>query len=97
MSVQSYNEGTAETAHTDIGGVISGIESSLADLTGFVGAVKSNWDGDEQAQYSQIQDKWDTAAATVREILQSVHQALAANTGSVKAMRGRVKGALAGS
>ena len=93
-SVFSYNEATAETASGDISAVIAGLEGSLQDLGGFVAAVKSNWDGDEMDTYSGVQSKWDTAAATVQEILTSVSKALQANTSSVKDMRGQVRGAL---
>lgn len=94
MNIQSYDESTAEAAHGDISGVISGLEASLSDLTGFVSAVKSSWDGDEMEQYAQMQGTWDNSANTVKEILNSVHKALGENTQSVKGMRGKVKGAL---
>jgi 6 kDa early secretory antigenic target len=93
-SVFSYNEATAEAASGDLAGVIAGLESSLSDLGGFVSAVKSSWDGDEMDTYSGIQSKWDSAAATVQEILSAVSKALEANTSSVKDMRGQVRGAL---
>ena len=91
----SYNEATAETSHSDLGSVISGLESSLTDLGGFVNSVKSNWDGDEMDEYAGIQKQWDDAADTVREILASVRQALGSTTSSVKDMRSQVRGALA--
>ncbi len=94
QSVFSYNEATAESASGDLSGVIAGLEGSLQDLGGFVAAVKSNWDGDEMDTYSGIQAKWDSAAATVQEILTSVSQALGANTSSVKDMRGQVRSTL---
>jgi 6 kDa early secretory antigenic target len=93
-SVFSYNEATADAASGDLAGVISGLESSLSDLGGFVSSVKSAWDGDEMETYGGIQAKWDSAAATVQEILTSVSKALEANTSSVKDMRGQVRGAL---
>lgn len=94
MSVQSYNEATAESAHGDIGSVISGLEATLADLGGFVKAVKSQWDGDEMEAYGQIQQKWDSNSDNVKSILAAVHGALGENTQSVRTMRGRVTGAL---
>ncbi len=93
--VFSYNEATADTAHGDLGSVISGLESSLTDLGGFVNSVKSNWDGDEMDEYTGIQTQWDNAADTVREILASVRTALGSTTSSVKDMRGQVRTALA--
>jgi len=92
---QSYDESVAESAHGDIQSVISGLESSLSDLGGFVNAVKSSWDGDEMEQYNQIQSTWTNSSAVVSEILKAVHGALGSKTGSVKQMRGAVKGALA--
>ena len=94
MSVFSYNEATAETASGDLGGVISGLESSLTDLGGFVASVKSNWDGDEQDTYASVQQKWDSAAKVVQDILTAVSKALESNTTSVKDMRGQVRTAL---
>lgn len=91
---QSYDESVGESAHGDVQAVIRGIEASLGDLTGFVSAVKSSWDGDEMTQYNAIQDNWDKSADTVKNILQSVHAALGSKTGSVKQMRSRVKSTL---
>ena len=85
--VFSYDEAVADSAHGDLAGVISGLQAHLDDLSGFVARVKSNWEGDEQDIYAGVQAKWDSASETVREILGTVHQALGANTGSVKADR----------
>jgi len=90
----SYDEAVADAAHGDLAGVVSGLQASLDDLGGFVSRVKSNWQGDELDEYAGIQQKWDSASATVREILTSVHQALGSTTGSVKDMRGQVRSAL---
>lgn len=96
-SDQSYDESVAETSHTEVQGVITGLESSINELGGFVSAVKSSWDGDEMDQYTQIQSTWDSSSQVVKEILSAVHTALGSNTDSVKSMRGKVKGALSGS
>ncbi|HEX5493616.1 MAG TPA: WXG100 family type VII secretion target, partial [Mycobacteriales bacterium] len=85
--VFSYDEAVADSAHGDLAGVMSGMQSHLDDLSGFVSRVKSNWQGDEQDTYAGIQAKWDSAASTVQQILNSVHQALGSTTGSVKDMR----------
>jgi WXG100 family type VII secretion target len=92
--VFSYDEAVADSAHADLQGVISGLQASLDDLSGFVSRVKANWDGDEMDLYGGVQAKWDSSAATVKQILDSVHQALGSTTGSVKDMRGQVRGAL---
>jgi uncharacterized protein YukE len=92
--VFSYDEATAETAHGDLASVARGVQASLDDLTGFVNRVKANWDGDEMDIYTGIQSQWDGAAATVKQILDSVQGALGGTTGSVKDMRGQVRGAL---
>jgi uncharacterized protein YukE len=90
----SYDEAVADAAHGDLAGVMSGLQASLDDLGGFVSRVKSNWSGDEMEEYAGVQAKWDSASATVREILASVHQALGTTTSSVKDMRGQVRSAL---
>lgn len=92
--VFSYNEATAEAASGSLGSVIAGLESSLADLGGFVNSVRSAWDGDEQESYSAVQVKWDSAAGTVQEILAAVSRSLTATTSGVKDMRGQVRSAL---
>lgn len=92
--VFSYDEAVADSAHGDLAGVISGLNAHLDDLSGFVSRVKSNWNGDEMDTYAGIQAKWDSAADTVKQILNSVHQALGSTTGSVKDMRGQVRSAL---
>lgn len=91
---QAYNEAVAETSHGDLGSVISGLEASLADLGGFVNAVKSSWEGDEMDQYNQIQSTWNTSSDAVKAILATVHTSLGKKTGSVKQMRGAVLGVL---
>lgn len=95
--VFSYDEAVADSAHGDLQSVMAGLEASLDDLSKFVSKVKSNWEGDEMELYGGIQAKWDSSAATVKQILASVHQALGSTTGSVKDMRGQVRGALSSS
>lgn len=92
----SYDEATAGTAHGDIGSVASGLQASLDDLTGFVNRVRSNWEGDEMDLYDGIQQRWNSASATVSGILRSVQGALGETTSSVQEMRGQVRGALQG-
>ena len=92
--VFSYNEATAESASGSLGSVIAGLESSLSDLGGFVASVRSSWDGDEQDTYAGVQTRWDSAAATVQEILSAVSKSLSATTSGVRDMRGQVRSAL---
>jgi WXG100 family type VII secretion target len=92
--VFSYNEATADSASGSLGSVISGLESSLSDLGGFVASVKSSWEGDEQDTYARVQAKWDSAAATVQEILTAVSKSLSSTTSGVKDMRGQVRSVL---
>jgi len=92
--VFSYDEAVAGTAHGDIASVANGVQASLDDLTGFVNRVKSNWEGDEMELYDGIQAQWNTSADTVRQILNSVREALGQTTSSVQEMRGQVRGAL---
>jgi uncharacterized protein YukE len=44
--------------------------------------------------YNGIQQQWNSAADTVKQILDSVKQALGQTTSSVQDMRGQVRGAL---
>lgn len=95
-SVFSYDEGVAGSAGDDIAAVANGLEASLNDLGGFVARVKQNWTGDEAVIYEGIQQQFDNAAATVKDILNSVRGALGQTTSSVGEMRGQVRGALQG-
>jgi WXG100 family type VII secretion target len=92
--VFSYDESTASTAHGDIVAVANGVQASLDDLGNFVARVRSNWEGDEMEAYNGIQHQWDTSAATVKQILDSVKSALGQTTSSVQEMRGQVRSAL---
>ncbi|WP_416904808.1 WXG100 family type VII secretion target [Micromonospora echinospora] len=94
--VFSYDESTAGSAQGDIAAVANGVQASLDDLTNFVTRVKSNWEGDEMEIYNGIQTQWNTSADTVKQILDSVRQALGQTTTSVQEMRGQVRGALQG-
>ncbi len=92
----SYDESTAGTAHADIGAVATGLQASLDDLTTFLARVKATWEGDEMDLYHGIQQRWNSAADTIKQILDSVNQALGQTTSSVQQMRGQVRGALHG-
>jgi uncharacterized protein YukE len=70
--------------------------TSLDDRTSFVARVKANWEGDEMEIYNGIQQQWNTAADTVKQILDSVKQALGQTTSSVQEVRGQVRGSLQG-
>lgn len=94
QGVFSYNEATADAASSSLGSVIAGLESTLSDLSGFVGSVKSSWEGDEQDTYAGVQAKWDSAAKTVSDILDAVSKSLSATTSGVKDMRSQVRSAL---
>jgi WXG100 family type VII secretion target len=94
--VFGYDEATAGSANSDIGSVSSGVQASLDDLTNFVNRVKGAWEGDEMELYNGIQTQWNNAADTVKQILNSVNQALGQTTSSVQEMRGQVRGALQG-
>ena len=95
-SVFSYDESVAGSAHGDIASVASGLQASLDDLSNFVARVRSNWSGDEMEQYNQIQTQWNNASDAVKQILNSVTQALGQTTSSVQEMRGQVRNALQG-
>ncbi|QLY32850.1 WXG100 family type VII secretion target [Nocardia huaxiensis] len=90
----AYDEGVAEGASSDLLGVAGGIESSLDELSGFVGRVQSQWEGDEMHTYQAIQSQWNTAADTIREILRQMTGSLENNTGLVRDMRTSVRGAI---
>jgi WXG100 family type VII secretion target len=93
--VFSYDESAAGSAHSDIGAVAN-CAGQLDDLSGFVARVKSNWEGDEMEVYNGIQQQWDRAAGTVKQILDSVRDALGQTASSVQEMRGQARGALQG-
>lgn len=90
----SYDETVADGATQDLRGVSSGIESSLDELSGFVGRVQSQWEGDEMHTYQALQSQWNTAADTIRDILHKMNGALDNNTGLVRDMRTSVRGAI---
>ncbi|WP_336086837.1 WXG100 family type VII secretion target [Nocardia sp. SSK8] len=90
----SYDEAVADGASQDLLSVAAGIESSLDELSGYVGRVQSQWDGDEMHVYQGIQSQWDTAADTIRDILRQMTGALENNTGLVRDMRTQVRGSL---
>ena len=90
----SYDESTAGSAHGDIAAVAAGVQASLDDLTNFVSRVRANWEGDEMEEYNGIQQQWNSAADTVKQILDSVTKSLGQTTSSVGEMRGQVRGAL---
>jgi uncharacterized protein YukE len=87
----SYDSAVARDAEAGLGATVSALEVSLGDLSGFVGRVCANWEGDEQVIYLGIQTRWDQAAGEVREILAQIKAALGETTESVDMMRGRVQ------
>ena len=94
--IYSYDNGVAQDAEGGLQATIGALEASLADLGGFVNAVCSSWEGDEQVQYKGIQTQWDGAANEVRTILSQIKTVLGETTTSVQTMRGRVSSALEG-
>lgn len=94
MSVFSFDEAVAGSTEADLQRVAADLQASLDDLGGFVSRVRSAWEGDEQESYTGIQQKWDTSAAVIQEILNAVKAALGTTTSSVGEMRGKVRSSL---
>jgi uncharacterized protein YukE len=89
--VYAYDSAVARDAEGGLGATMSALEGHLADLSGFVSAVCSNWTGDEKEIYQGIQTQWDKAAGSVKEILASVKTTLGTTTESVDGMRTQVR------
>ncbi len=92
--VYSYDSAVARDAEGSLGGTISALEGSLAELSAFVNRACANWEGDEQVLYRGIQTQWDGAASQIRDILTQVRTSLGQTTESVEAMRGKVRATL---
>lgn len=92
--VFAFDEGKGATTGTEIGTVMTDLQSSLTDLDGFVTTVKSAWDGDEMEAYSTIHDNWAKSAKTVQDILDGVHSAIGSVTTAVGDMRTNVRDSL---
>ncbi len=78
--VFAFDTDHAGTVETNLSSLITDLSGTLADLDGFVTAVKASWSGDEMQLYSTIQDDWKKNAKTVQDILAGIQKAI----GSVK-------------
>lgn len=92
--VFAFDSDTAGSVETSLGTLITDLQSSLDDLSGFVAFVKSQWEGDEQVTYGTVQAEWDTNAKTVQDILDGVHGAIGSVKGSVGDLRENVRSSL---
>lgn len=92
--VFAFDETKGATAGTDLGTVMTDLQSALDDLDAFVVKVKGDWDGDEMELYGTIHDEWKKNATTVQDILDGVHSAIGSVTTSVGDLRTNVRDSL---
>jgi early secretory antigenic target protein ESAT-6 len=69
--------GELQSAAGSISNNASQIQSSLDDLKQFLAPLVSGWEGTAAETYNAHQQKWDTAAADLRQVLAAIGTAVA--------------------
>ncbi|HIW68107.1 MAG TPA: WXG100 family type VII secretion target [Candidatus Dietzia merdigallinarum] len=91
-----YDAAKAADAEDRVETAARNIETTMTDLDGKVKQLASQWEGDEQEQYAGVQAKWDSAAASVAQILVDIRRIIGENTEDVQAMQKGIGGRLTG-
>ena len=91
-----YDAAKAADAEDRVETAARNIETTMTDLDGKVKQLASQWGGDEQEQYAGVRAKWDSAAASVAQILVDNRRIIGENTEDVQAMQKGIGGRLTG-
>ncbi|WP_447004485.1 WXG100 family type VII secretion target [Saccharothrix isguenensis] len=77
------------SAAADISGQASKVESELENLKSRIAPVLAQWDGGTQEAYRAAQEKWDTSAADLQQVLATIGTAVASATEAYQAAEQR--------
>ena len=78
MSEIKVTFGALETAQSDVSGVAGRMTSQLDDLKRFLAPMVATWEGQAATEYQAKQRQWDTAAASLTNVLAQIGVALGA-------------------
>jgi early secretory antigenic target protein ESAT-6 len=65
-----------ETAASDTASTVQSLNQQLDELKGYLRPLVSTWQGQAALEYQQLQNKWDTSAADLNQVLQQISTAL---------------------
>jgi WXG100 family type VII secretion target len=71
VTFAAVNEGAA-----DADTIAGQIEQQLSDLKAYVAPLVSSWEGQAAGNYQALQQKWDTSATDLNQVLRQIAQAL---------------------
>lgn len=63
-------------AQADTAATYAAMNSELADLRAYLAPLVANWTGQAASSYQGLQAKWDTAAADLNSVLNTISAAL---------------------
>ena len=70
------NFGALQQASADIQKALNDLQSQIAQLESDASSLVTTWDGAAQAAYRERQQKWQTAAGELSEILRNIKLAV---------------------
>lgn len=80
-----YNFGLIEGARADIQNSSNNINTKLSDLKSFLAPLVAGWEGSAAEAYQVSQNKWDTAAADLNQVLAAIGTAVGAGNEGMQA------------
>lgn len=92
--VLAFDHDNATGSQASLATVVSGLETSLVDLDGFVNFVLSQWKGTESDAYQAVHQQWSKSAGTVQDILKGCHTALGTVDKAIQEMRDNARKAM---
>jgi 6 kDa early secretory antigenic target len=71
VNAQALNEGAADTD-----AIAGQIEQQLSDLKGYLAPLVSSWSGEAASDYQALQQRWNTSADDLNQVLRQIAAAL---------------------
>lgn len=92
----SYDTNAAVEAQDRVEQAASNLQTSIQELSDHVKSLASTWEGNEHAEYVQVQAKVDDGHEAITQILSQLHGTLSENSNLVGSMRKKVTGQITG-
>jgi uncharacterized protein YukE len=95
MDRRSFDTGVSQQVQGDLAGIVARLEATITQRSADVAAAMSDFEADGVSEeYRAVEQRWNTAATEVRQILDLVKTTMARNDETASAALARARSAV---